>query len=211
MTRDQMTWLGGGLAFGFVAGFVLAYAMSVDTTVGSVPQAPPQSREAAAQGAAPAGQSDPHVDVRGLLDDLNRRLEENPRDVQVLSQMAEIYMQAGMGEQALGYLDRLDEAQPGTFNSLMMRAMALQSLGREEEFSDLTRSMIETFPDRWQSHYLLAAHLISHHHDGGDLDIARQSLDRIEELRPGMPETQQLRSELERVQQLHAGGEQSPG
>ena len=40
MTRDQMTWLGGGLAFGFVAGFVLAYAMSVDTTVGSrAPQA----------------------------------------------------------------------------------------------------------------------------------------------------------------------------
>ena len=71
MTRDQMTWLGGGLAFVFVAGFVLAYAMSVDTTVGvRAPQAAPSTSAPAPAGGGAAPQGDPHVDVRGLLDDL---------------------------------------------------------------------------------------------------------------------------------------------
>lgn len=211
MTRDQMTWLGGGLAFGFVAGFVLAYAMSVDTTVGGrAPQAASPAAAAPAAG-SPAPQADPHVDVRGLLDDLNRRLEENPKDVQVLTQMAEIYMQAGMADQALQFLDRLEEAQPGMFQPRLMRAMALESLGREEEFATLVAGMAESFPDRWESHYLLAAHLISHHHNEGDIAIARRELDRIEELHPAMPETAQLRAELERIEQAHEDGEASPG
>jgi len=212
MTRDQMTWLGGGLAFGFVAGFVLAYAMSVDTTVGvRAPQAAPSAPAPAPAGGGAAPQGDPHLDVRGLLDDLNRRLEDNPQDVQVLSQLAEIYMQAGMADQALQFLDRLEEAQPDMFQTRLMRAMALEALGREEEFAALVTTMAESFPDRWESHYLLAAHLISHHHDENDLAIARQELDRIEALRPGLPETTDLRAELDRIQQAHQGGEASPG
>lgn len=212
MTRDQMTWLGGGLAFGFVAGFVLAYAMAVDTTVGGA--APPASvaPQASAQaGSAAAPQGDPHIDVRGLLDDLNRRLEENPDDVQVLSQMAEIYMQAGMAEQALEFIDRLEAAEPGMFQSSLLKAMALDGLDRQEEFSALVSSMAETFPDRWESHYLLASYLINHHRDEGDLARARRELDRIEELRPEMPEAASLRAELERVEQSHNHGDESPG
>jgi tetratricopeptide (TPR) repeat protein len=208
MTRDQMTWLGGGLAFGFVAGFVLAYAMSVETTVGRA--APPVAPAPAGATAAPQG-GDPHVDVRGLLDDLNRRLEEDPQDVEVLSQLAEIYMQAGMADQAIAYLDRLDEAQPGMFQSQLMRAMALEVLGREEEFASQVTSMAETFPERWESHYLLAAHLISHHHNEGDLNIARRELDRIDELRPEMPETAKLRAELDQIVISHDDEESPPG
>ena len=211
MTRDQMTWLGGGLAFGFVAGFVLAYAMAVDTTVGGPPPQAPAAPQAGAQAGAGAPQGDPHIDVRGILDDLNRRLEENPEDVQVLSQMAEIYMQAGMADQALQYIDRLDAAAPGMFQSSLLRAMALDGMDRREEFSALVSSMTETFPDRWESHYLLASHLISHHRDAADLARARLEVDRLEELRPDMPETAQLRSELERIEQSHDHGDASPG
>lgn len=211
MTRDQMTWLGGGLAFGFVAGFVLAYAMAVDTTVGGPAPQAPAAPQAGAQAGAAAPQGDPHVDVRGILDDLNRRLEENPDDVQVLSQMAEIYMQAGMAEQALEYVNRLEEAQPGEFQTSLLRAMALDGLDRRDDFSALVSSMTETFPDRWESHYLLASHLISHHRDEADLARARQELDRIEELRPEMPETAQLRAELERIEESHDHGDASPG
>lgn len=208
MTRDQGIWLGGGVAFGFVAGFVLAYALTADTRVGqpaAVAAAP------AGQAAAAAGQEDPHIDVRGLLDDLNHRLEENPQDLQVLAQLAEIYMQAGMADQALEFIDRMDEVEPDRFQTRLMRAMALQSLGREEEFSSQVVSMTEDYPDRWEAHYLMAAHLISHHHNDGDFAIAREALNRIEELRPGMPETEQLRMELENAESSHEDGGVTPG
>jgi hypothetical protein len=116
-----------------------------------------------------------------------------------------------MADQAIAYLDRLDEAQPGMFQSQLMRAMALEVLGREEEFASQVTSMAETFPERWESHYLLAAHLISHHHNEGDLNIARRELDRIDEIRPEMPETAKLRAELDQIVISHDDEESPPG
>ncbi len=208
MTREQGIWLGGGMAFGFVAGFALAYAMTVETRVGVARAA---AAPAAAMAEAAPG-ADPHVDVRGMLDDLNQQLQENPEDLQVLEQLSEIYMQAGMADRALEFIDRMEVIAPDRFRTGLMRAMALQALGREDEFSRQVLEMTEQNPDRWEGHYLLAAHLIGHHHDGeNDFARARQALDRIEELQPGMPETEQLRSELERIQSSHDGGDVTPG
>ncbi|MCZ6650832.1 MAG: hypothetical protein O7D35_09210 [Acidobacteria bacterium] len=203
MKREQGIWLGGGLAVGFVAGFLVAYLMTADTMVGGL--APPASPAPAAAGeSAPA--ADPHADVRGMLDDLNRRLEANPEDVKVLAQLAEIYMQAGMPARALGFLDRIDAVEPDLFQTGLLRAMALESLGREEEFADLVTRMTTKFANRWESHYLLAAHLVNHHHEEGDLARARQALDRVDSIQPGIPEAVELRTQLEQAEAKHEGG-----
>ncbi len=203
MKREQGIWLGGGLAVGFVAGFLVAYLMTADTMVGGL--APSASPAPAAAGeSAPA--ADPHADVRGMLDDLNRRLEANPEDAKVLAQLAEIYMQAGMPAKALGFLDRIDAVEPDLFQTGLLRAMALESLGREEEFADLVTRMTTKFANRWESHYLLAAHLVNHHHEEGDLARARQALDRVDNLQPGIPEAAELRTQLEQAEAKHEGG-----
>ena len=207
MKREQGIWLGGGLAVGFVAGFLVAYLMTADTMVGGL-ASPASPAPAAAGDAAPA--ADPHVDVRGMLDDLNRRLEANPEDVKVLAQLAEIYMQAGMPDKALGFLDRIDAVEPDLFQTGLLRAMALESLGREEEFADLVTHMTTKFANRWESHYLLAAHLVNHHHEEGDLARARQALDRVDDLQPGIPEAAELRTQLEQAEAKHeVGGDRS--
>ncbi|MCZ6746395.1 MAG: hypothetical protein O7C74_04190 [Acidobacteria bacterium] len=203
MKREQGIWLGGGLAVGFVAGFLVAYLMTADTMVGGL--APSASPAPAAAGeSAPA--ADPHADVRGMLDDLNRRLEANPEDVKVLAQLAEIYMQAGMPARALGFLDRIDAVEPDLFQTGLLRAMALESLGREEEFADLVTRMTTKFANRWESHYLLAAHLVNHHHEEGDLARARQALDRVDSIQPGIPEAVELRTQLEQAEAKHEVG-----
>jgi hypothetical protein len=208
MKREQGIWLGGGLLVGLVAGFLAAYVMTVDTTVGGV--APVASPAPAAAGAsAPA--ADPHVDVRGMLDDLNRRLEANPEDVKVLSQLADIYMQAGMPDKVLEFLDRVDAVEPGQFQAGLLRAMALESLGRDEAFSDQVTFMTTQFADHWQSHFLLAAHLVNHHHDVADLARAREALDRVDDLQPGIPEAAALRTQLEQAEAQHEGGGDQPG
>ncbi len=203
MKREQGIWLGGGLAVGFIAGFLVAYLMTVDTTVGGAAPAPSPAPAAAG---APAAASDPHVDVRGMLDDLNRRLESNPDDVKVLAQLADIYLRAGMADKALEYLDRVDAVEPDLFQTGLLRAMALESLGREDEFSDQVNRMTTQFSGHWQSHFLLAAHLVSHHHDEGDLERARDALDRVDELQPGIPEAAELRTQLENAESQHQGG-----
>jgi tetratricopeptide (TPR) repeat protein len=208
MKREQGIWLGGGLAVGFVAGFLVAYVMTVDTTVGG-PAPVASSGPAAAGKSAPT--ADPHVDVRDMLADLNRRLEADPEDVRILAQLAEIYMQAGKPDKALGFLDRIDAVEPGRFQTGLMRAMALETLGREDEFADLVSHMATTFADRWESHYLLAAHLLSHHHEEGDLARARQALDRVDDLQPGIPEAAELRLQLESAEGKHGVGNDRSG
>ncbi len=141
-----------------------------------------------------------------MLDDLNRRLEANPEEVKVFVQLAEIYMQAGMPDKALGYLDRIDAVEPELFRTGLLRAQALEVLGREEEFADLVTRMTTKFANRWESHYLLAAHLVNHHHEEGDLARARQALDRVDDLQPGMPEAAELRTQLEQAEAKHEGG-----
>lgn len=215
MKREQGIWLGGGLLVGFVAGFLVAYLMTVDTMVGR-PALPASPAPAAAGAPAPA--ADPHVDVRDMLAELNRSLEENPEDVKVLAQLAEIYMQAGMPDKALEFLDRIDAVDPGLFQTELLRAMALESSGRDDEFADLVLRMTTLFADRWESHYLLAAHLVSHHHEDGDaerirqvLARAREALDRLDALRPDLPEAVELRTQLETAESKHGVGGDSSG
>lgn len=199
MKREQGIWLGGGLAVGFVAGFLVAYLMTVSTVAGGP-----------ALAASPAPAVDPHVDVRDMLADLNRRLEVNPEDLEVLAQLAEIYLQAGMPDKALGFLDRIEAVEPDLFRTGLLRAQVLEMLGHEEQFAELVERMTTMFADHWESHYLLAAHLVRHHPEAGDLARARQALDRVDELHPGIPEVAELRVQLEQAEARHAvGGDRS--
>ena len=66
--------------------------------------------------------------------------------------------------------------------------------------------MTTKFANRWESHYLLAAHLVNHHHEKGDLARARQALDRVDNLQPGIPEAAELRTQLEQAEAKHEGG-----
>jgi cytochrome c-type biogenesis protein CcmH/NrfG len=204
VTREQVTWLGGGLSFGFIAGVVLADAMTAPTTVNRTPAPPPPAMGAAAPTpppGAPAG--DPHADMMSRLAHLREHLEKDPGDVAALLELAEIYLQAGMTEQALDYLAQVEKADPGNFQARLGRVMILE--GTREGDGDsraLIEALIKDAPERWEPQYLLTLHLLNTENDRA---AARRALERLEEMNPTLSALPELRREADRQDAAAAG------
>ncbi len=212
MTREQTTWLGGGLAFGFIAGFVLAYALTAESRVHRIPAPPPPAMGSAggapAAGSRDAGEAgeDPHNDMMARLTHLKEHLDKDPSDLAALLELADIYMQAGMMDQALDYLQRAEKSDPGNFQARLGRAMILEGTGQGDgEARTLIEGLIQDAPDRWEPQYLLALHLLN----TGDPVAARRALRRLEELNPTLSALPELRREADRLDA--AAGAGGPG
>lgn len=206
MNREQATFGIGGVAFGFMAGFVLAYAFMAPTTVGHAPTPPARAGNPAGIETPPTEDAAPHGDVMALLGDLNRRLEENPNSIEVLLELAHLYLRAAMTEQAAGYLDRVEEIDPGNFQGLMYRAMALEGAGQADDAQKLLERLLAEHPDHWETHYLTAIHYMT---DSRDLVRARQAIERLESLKPGIPVLEDLRREMEHLEGHPGAGDRS--
>jgi len=205
MTREQLTWAGGGLVLGFVGGFLVAYVM-VTGPVGS-PALPPSPPAMAAPGpTAQAG--DPHQDVMSLLEELKGHLEIHPDSIPTLLQLAEIYLQAGMTEQALVYLDRVEEIEPGNLQGNIFRAMASERTGDSEGTLKLIERMQTEHTEAWEPDFLLANFLIRHRRD---LARAGEALDRVDAREPGMEGAAALRQQLQRLESQPPEDEEGPG
>jgi cytochrome c-type biogenesis protein CcmH/NrfG len=195
MTREQLTWAGGGLVLGFVAGFLAAYAMTVSPVEGPSMPPPPDVQR------APAGSraADPHQDIMALLEELKGHLEVHPDSIPTLLQLGEIYLQAGMSEEAGEYLDRVEEIEPGNLQGNILRAMASERAGETEGTLRLIRRMQADHPEAWEPDFLMANFQIRHRRD---LKLAREALDRVEARQPDLEGVAALRQELQRLESL---------
>ncbi|MFQ5718218.1 MAG: tetratricopeptide repeat protein [Acidobacteriota bacterium] len=209
MNKEQATFGVGGVAFGFMAGFVLAYALMAPTTTGDGP-APPSARQnaTAATPAAPGDAAgEPHGDVMALLDDLNARLDADPDNVEVLLELAQLYMRAGMSDQALGYLTRVETSDPGNFQGLMYTAMAYESGGRVDDAGHLLDRLQAEHADHWETYYLMAIHYMN---NSLDLDRAAAAIAQLETLSPDLPVLDELHQQMDHLRG-HPGDDRQPG
>jgi tetratricopeptide (TPR) repeat protein len=211
MTREQLTWAGGGLVLGFVGGFLVAYVMLASPVGGpAMPSSmpPPSSQPAGAPQAQQAPQAgDPHQDVMSILEELKGHLEIHPESIPTLLQLSEIYLQAGMVEQALVYLDRVEENEPGNLQGNIFRAMASERAGDSDETLELIERMQADHPEAWEPDFLMANFQIRHRRD---LALAREALDRVEAREANMDGTAALRQELQRLESQPPPDEKGP-
>ncbi len=132
MKKEQAAFLIGGLVFGVLLGYGLFNA---------VEDRPREGGSSAAAIAGPAGPPAPTQVAGGgggapamvQINELKRRLEQNPGDVPALLQLGDLYRQINRWDEASGYYDRAAAVQPDNLELQLALAHASQDSGRCEQ------------------------------------------------------------------------------
>ncbi|HXV77530.1 MAG TPA: tetratricopeptide repeat protein [Candidatus Polarisedimenticolaceae bacterium] len=206
MKKENLAFLVGGLAFGFLVGFGAYHA------VATTPQL-----EGAAAGttmAGPAGTPAPGamppaaVGAAPMVAEINRLktlLQTEPNNFQALVRLGNLHYDVQMWEQAAGYYERAlaVESNPDLMTDL---GVCYRNLGQFDRALDKFENAQQADPDHFQSLFniVVVAGL-----DLGDFVRAERALEVLEAMDPPPPRIDELRHAVEqsRASRADAGGE----
>ena len=210
MTREHVMFLFGGLAFGILIGFGSYHAIHTapkleQASVGGgavpAPQGPPAPTQLGpnAQGGAP---------MVAVVNQLKRLLQESPNDDQVLLKLANLYHDAAMWEQAVGYYERVLELAPPNADLLTDLGVCYRGLRRFDEALATFERANQLDPSHWQSLYNT---VVVAGFDVNRFELALGALDAMESIDPRPSELDAVRLERlrERLQSAAATREES--
>lgn len=203
MTREQLAFLLGGLAFGVLIGFGSYHAIhttpDLDAPEAAVTEAPnPRGPQAPTQLGPNAGGGAPMV---AKVNQLKRALQEEPQDGEILLRLANLYYDAAMWEQAAGYYERVVAANgpdPDLLTDLGVCYRGQRQYDKALENFDRAHGLD---PRHWQSLYNT---IIVAVFDVGDVELAVDALASMEAIDPRPAELdggrlEQLRQILEQA------------
>ena len=199
VTRQNVAYLVGGIAFGFVFGFGVFHTVEnrpgrhdADASAeqgAAGPSGPMAPTQMGGAGGAQAG-----APMMERINALKRRLQADPRDLGAAVELANLYYDVGMHQQAIGFYEQAVAIQPNDANLLTDLGSSYQATRQYEKALDLFTRAQSADPTHWQSLYnqvvVLAFNL-------GRLDDADTALRRLEQSRPGLPQAAQLRRALD--------------
>ena len=199
MTREHVMFLFGGLAFGILIGFGSYHAIHtapslaqapIDGGAVPAPQGPlaPTQLGPNAQGGAP---------MVATVNRLKRMLQESPNDDQVLLKLANLYHDAAMWEQAVGYYERVVELAPPTADLLTDLGVCYRGLRRFDDALATFEHANNLDPAHWQSLYNT---VVVAGFDVNRLELAHGALDAMESIDPRPSELDAGR--LERLREM---------
>ena len=194
----------GGLLYGVLIGFGTFYivehrpgaevtAAEANPPAPSGPMAPTQVGPAT-DGGAPMMQQ---------IGALKRRINENPSDGTALIRLANLYHDAQMWQQAVGYYERALEVTPADPDLMTDMGVCYQGLEQYERALELFAGAHESDPTHWQSLYNI---VVLAGFNLGRLDQAEAALARLEEVEPSAPGIDRLRETLEHVRARQSEG-----
>jgi len=198
--RENLAYLLGGLAFGFLLGFGTFHTMEfrpqaqvarvgggdeIPSTAGPNPMAATQMPTGGgAGGGAPMAQE---------VNALKRALEQNPQDVQALTRLANMYHDIGEWGQAIGYYEKAVAVRPSDPNLLTDMGTCYLNVNRPDRALELFQKAHAADPSHWQSLFneavVLGVHL-------GRPEEARKALDEVDRIQPNVPGVARLRDFL---------------
>ncbi|MBU1247936.1 MAG: hypothetical protein KKB70_04495 [Proteobacteria bacterium] len=114
-----------------------------------VAQAPSGMDEA---GGMPAGAMNMDA-VREMLEALETRISENPKDLEALMQASNIYMMRQDKATALSYLDRAKAASNGDLETLMQLSKLYFDLGEFERTTESIGEILKADPNNMYAHF----------------------------------------------------------
>ncbi len=207
MNRDNLAYLAGGLAFGFLFGFgvfrILEHrpAKQLAAAAGVVAAAPvpgPAGTMAPTQ-IGPGGAGAPMIEE---INGLKRVLQNDPGNVRALTRLANLYHDANMFQQAIGFYEKALQVTPTDPDVLTDLGTCLQAIGENEKALDSFSRAQKADPAHWQSLFntvvVLSFKL-------GRFDEAEAVLNRLDRLRPSSPDTARLRDALASERAKRAG------
>lgn len=200
MKRDNLAYLLGGLAFGFVLGYGLFQ------TLADRPQA--QAQGASREGASipgPAGPMAPtQVGPAGaasaggapMLEEVNALrgvLQNDPNNVLALTRLGNLYQDVSLWQQATTFYERALASTPEDANLLTDLGVCYRGLGEYEKALAMFERAQKADPSHWQSVFNMAIVAGFNLERYGEAEAA---LRKLEKLNPSLPQIEQLRQAL---------------
>lgn len=225
LTRRHVSFAIAGLVFGAVLGFTAAHQIYVGRRA-HVPlaQNAPSDAGAAAMGmrgnqgsdaggggmppgagpmAAGGGPPDMAVmeQVRKEIGDLKKAIEENPKDLEALRKLGNLYMDAGMFDRAAQYYqDAL--AVDGTLLEVRTdMGTCLRRLGRPQEALDTFKTSVRQDPNHWKGWFNIGVVCL---YDLQLYDEAEKAFEQVLALNPGSFDMNAVREEIRRIRSAPA-------
>jgi len=206
--RDNLAYLLSGLFYGALIGFGVFYL--VEHRPGSEPASATTSAPAPAGPRAPAqgggGFGASGAPMMEEVTALKQRLQEDPRDPQVLTRLANVYHDVGMWPQAVEYYERALDVMPGDSNLMTDMGVCYQGMQQFDRALEMFTRAQEADPRHWQSLYNI---VIVSGFNLGDVDRAEAALARLEEVNPAAPGLDQLKGNLQHAREQIAAGDPS--
>lgn len=210
MKKEQLVFLIGGLAFGFLVGFGVyhvkfaapdlgAGAASTEVAGPSGPMAPTQS--GLPGGAAPSG--DGGAPMVAEINALKRRLESEPNDLAALTRLANLHHDVQMWPQAAGFYERAMELDQDNPNLLTDLGVCYRGMRDFDKALAMFERAQQVDPDHWQS---LFNTVIVAGFDLAQWERAEAALDSVEALAPEAARIEELRKALAERRNAQEGG-----
>ena len=193
MKRDHGVFLTVGIAVGFALGFALAWGF------GHAPQPGVPAVRGTASGQDPPSESpvggsiDMMAEVFARVEDLRRRIADDPRDTEAVLELANLQQQVGKLDQAREVLQGLLDADPDNVHGLTHLGLLLAEQNDLDGARERFARTVELDASYWQGWFYLAVTEARRE----DYDAARVAADRLEALQPDLPELAELRSHLQ--------------
>ena len=201
MTRENLAFLIGGLAFGALIGAGLfnaidkapqlaagaAPANSMPSPAG--PRSPTQVGPGGAEGGAP---------MMAEINGLKRRLQQDGNDLPALHRLGDIYYEAAMWEQAGGYYERALALEPDSANVMTDLGVCYRGRQQFEQALELFARAQAADASHWESLFNTA---VVAGFDLGRFDLAMATVEKMEALANPVPRLAELRAALEQARQ----------
>jgi len=194
MNRDTAVFTACGFALGLVIGSFLVgpHLAKASAPAPVADAAAPAPAAAAAAPAAPAGGGMEQMNaVRQQLASLKQTVERDPKNVEALVQLGDMYMDAAKFAEATGYFERaLDVREDPSVRTDL--GICYKNAGQPEKALAAFQKAADESPQEWQALFNEAVVL-------GDMkryDEARAVAAKLQAARPNDPQVQQLQTAL---------------
>lgn len=197
MNKDNLLFAVVGILLGFVSGYLLFEAMAarqpprLGTVGGAATAAGPMGQPGAPQGAPAQGGTGPAM---AQIEELNRRLQENPNDADAVRTLANLNFDIQNWQRAQELYSRYLEIRPNDPDVQVDLGVTHRELGQFDRALALFDQVQQQNPSHWQSYY---NEIVVLAFDLKRFDEASQALARLRELQPGNPDVERLAAAVE--------------
>jgi cytochrome c-type biogenesis protein CcmH/NrfG len=207
--KDQLVFLLGGLAFGFLFGFGVYHTWYATPDLGG--HGPTATMPAPAQAPAPTGapaqtqgmgQSGGSAPMVAEINQLKRMIQDDPNNVAAFVRLGNLHYDVQMWDQAAGYYEKAVELAPGNPDVMTDLGVCYRGMGQYEKALEMFASANGLKPDHHQSLFNV---VIVAGFDLKQWDRADEALRALEAMNPKPPRTDELRNALEQ-ERAAAGG-----
>jgi tetratricopeptide (TPR) repeat protein len=205
VTKDQLVFLLGGLAFGFLFGFGVYHTwyatpeLDGHVSVATAAAAAPTGAPAQTQSMGQANSSAPMV---AEINQLKQMIQSDPQNVVAFVRLGDLHYDVQMWDQAAGYYEKAVELKPDDPDVMTDLGVCYRGMGQLEKALGMFVRANDSNPDHHQSLFNV---VIVAGFDLKQWDRADEALRALEAINPKPPRTDELREALAR-ERAAAGG-----